>query len=399
MIRYMGTKRHMAAAVHDAIMGVAVEGPILDLFAGTGSVAETFIDERAVVVNDAAEFIGGLLRPRFTENLSSATPGEAAALSEEWDRARVAMGIEFAEQLEAETKAIASGQDGLQNYMARAQRHVISSSRRARARQASLMVGQEHYRLASLHFSAGYLSLQQAIDVDAARHAIEAVSHSELRNGLLASWILALSSVLNAPGHTAQFLKASSPAGYSRVLRAWGRDFRTAFGKAQTETAIPLGTQAWRSTNKVSTMDALAFLRSGSGAGLGAIYADPPYTRDQYGRFYHLYETLFKYDYPVMRGAGRVREDTFHTGFSTKTAVEWNLRELLRLASVAKTPVVVSYPSNGLLEQTGVTLAGIGSDYFSKIDTIVTSASHSTLGASSGTSVKSAVEQLIICTP
>lgn len=160
-----------------------------------------------------------------------------------------------------------------------------------------------------------------------------------------------------------------------------------------------MGQASWRARNEVFTRDALDLLNSSELAGVSVIYVDPPYTRDQYSRFYHVYETLYRYDYPDARGQGRTRSDGFTTGFSRKSGVEAAFRALFKGASRLAVPLVVSYPANGLLTEVGVSVDGLARDYFRDVAHSTFTASHSTLGASSGSSRKPASEQLFVLVP
>lgn len=65
------------------------------------------------------------------------------------------------------------------------------------------------------------------------------------------------------------------------------------------------GSQVWRAGNRAFQADALSLLRDRERlADVRLVYADPPYTSDQYSRYYHIYETLILYDYPAARGRG-----------------------------------------------------------------------------------------------
>lgn len=391
MIRYMGTKRHIARFVRQGIESVSVEGPVLDLFAGMGSVATEFADTRPMMLNDASEFVTCMLRASFTSSYPYSTPDREAV-----DETALRLSEIFRPQLEAEQEALSRGSAALESYISRA-RHVGNSSvRRKEAALASKSTGIGHYRLCALYFAAGYLSLRQAIQVDALRHVIDQSQTSRSRDPLLSRWLTCVSRALNAPGHSAQFLKPHSQAGFERVLRAWRRDLIQDFYDFDQSADMP-GTATWRASNSVTSMDALALMRSGAASDSSVIYADPPYTRDQYGRFYHLYETLFRYDFPDSNGAGRVRSDTFSSSFSRKSLVERSMRTLLQQAAWAQTPLILSYPSNGLLVQAGSSLPSIASDYFRNVESWSLDSDHSTLGASSGARRKATQEQLIIC--
>ncbi len=61
-------------------------------------------------------------------------------------------------------------------------------------------------------------------------------------------------------------------------------------------------------------------------------------------------------------------------------------------------PLVVSYPTGGLLDQTGTTFRDVANRYFLNVDVTALDAQHSTMGASSGASKKTATENLYVCT-
>src|SRR5207253_2965645 len=82
----------------------------------------------------------------------------------------------------------------------------------------------------------------------------------------------------------------------------------------------PLGSAAWRARNRVLCTNALTLWSDLDAAQLrgAVIYADPPYSKDHYSRYYHVLETLVRYDYPSAAGAGRYRPDRYSTPFSLR---------------------------------------------------------------------------------
>ncbi|WP_157811203.1 MULTISPECIES: DNA adenine methylase [Microbacterium] len=391
----MGTKRHISGAVREAVESISEDGPILDLFAGMGSVADEFVGKRPVYLNDASEFVGAMLRARFGPT-SSPPALDRGVFDATMQESRDRLTQEFSAQLEIETAALNGDVAKLQSYVRRAKHVGTSATARRAAVDASTCAGVARYKLASLYFSAGYLSLHQAIEVDALRFAIDSYPDQSVRDALMSQWLTSISAVLNSPGHSAQFLKPTPSGGYGRVVRAWSKSVTEKFWQVGTVNQ-PHSLASWRATTRVTTVDALTLLRSGGATDASVIYADPPYTRDQYGRFYHLYETLYKYDFPTSRGSGRVRADTFVSGFSRKTEVETSIRELLRISAASSKPIVLSYPKNGLLNQAGRDLHVLARDYFESVTVESISTNHSTLGGSSGSRSKAATEQLVIC--
>jgi len=146
-------------------------------------------------------------------------------------------------------------------------------------------------------------------------------------------------------------------------------------------------------------MDALAFLKCPLAQRVGAVYADPPYTRHEYSRYYHVYETLHRYDYPESHGTGRYRSDRHTSDFSTATRVAWAFNELASRAADLRVPLVLSYPDDGLLCSRGVRPETILHAHFETVAGIRIAVEHSMLAGSNESNRKATVEWLFIARP
>jgi len=280
-------------------------------------------------------------------------------------------------------------------------RHVGNSTHRKRqAEAASKRDGAESYSLVTLYFAGGYFSYQQATRLDALRYAIDHVEfgHSLEREWVLAAWVAAAGAIINAPGHSAQFLKPTSDGTAARIARTWRRDPWAVF-MDRLAALQPAGTRSWRQGNLVRNEDALDLIESASLDTVSVVYADPPYTKDHYSRFYHVYETLYRYDYPTSSGEGRYRHDRPCTGFSLLTRVEQEFRRLFEVLASRRIPLVLSYPSEGLLQKAGVGTEALLSEYFALTSHVGIDGLHSTLGASSGSNTKPTQENIYVCRP
>jgi adenine-specific DNA-methyltransferase len=88
-------------------------------------------------------------------------------------------------------------------------------------------------------------------------------------------------------------------------------------------------------------------------AGVGAIYADPPYTRDHYSRFYHVLETIALGDEPeistvrigrsVRLSRALYRAQRHQSPFCIRTEVTGAFRGLFAHAAKLAAPLVLSY--------------------------------------------------------
>ena len=154
---------------------------------------------------------------------------------------------------------------------------------------------------------------------------------------------------------------------------------------------MPRGDRLWRQRNEVWVSDALNVARALAKSSGTVVFADPPYTKDHYSRMYHVLETLYLYDYPDSRGVGRMRSDRFLSDFSYSARVRSAFRRLATEVVGAGAPLVISYPSRGLLasDQLRQELEAAG-----QVREIEFAVRHSSLGGSSGASGNEAVEHL-----
>lgn len=387
-ISYMGTKHELAGRVAEAIAGCR-PGRLLDAFAGMGAVADAHAGTRQVWTNDVQHFAYLAGRCRFTDPhgpLPSSKMRELAApifqnnmdllkeqnwmiwgAAEKLPRASTFTEFELLFDRVSEDVALHEGAYGC----------FIST------------------------YANAYFSLTQSAEIDSIRCAIDTLrgrgvlTRSEFEWGLLALGHASL-RVANTTGHFAQFLTPSAK-NFRRVAQQFGRPVFDQW-ILSLETLKPAGTTEWRSSNCATRSDCDSLLKSLRGTnGVGVVYCDPPYTDDQYSRFYHVWETLVLYDYPTVTGAGLYRPDRFTTPFSLRSKVGEAFRQLVEEVASTGADLVLSYPSNGLLHDVGANpidalqVAYPNARLIAEIDF-----NHSTMGASKGSATARVSECLYL---
>lgn len=392
----MGTKRELASHVRELAAETATSGRVADLFSGIGAVVDAFADHRAVIANDLLTFTSCLARARFKAGRRKSVTSMVRLLEPTYTAAFHALAQEYADAVAADAEALASGDwQTLQKRMAGTPHAGSSAAAQAAVLTARDAEGPTRYRLATLYFAGGYFSTKQAIQIDALRYAIDS-QPSLYRDWLLAAWLAAAGVGMNAPGHAAQFLRCHDAVSGARVRRAWHVDIWKVFA-SKLDAIGPCGSAEWRRNNIVTNYEARDVLKSRLHFGL--VYADPPYTKDQYSRYYHVYETLYRYDFPDSRGLGRYRDDRFVSDFSMKRTVLSAFDSLCERTAARRVPLILSYPSNGLLMSTGTNLEELLHSHFSRVTVRSIDLQHSTLGARSGHQKKPATENLYVCSP
>jgi len=133
VIRYMGTKRHMASHVRRVLVDLRPSGRVVDLFSGMGSVAQSLADQLPIVTNDSLSFTSALSRARFTG--PSRTTSASEVIECVWplyfDHSST-LSKQFEQQLVREQVVLASTRADLVNYMIHAP-HVGNKCERFKA--------------------------------------------------------------------------------------------------------------------------------------------------------------------------------------------------------------------------------------------------------------------------
>jgi adenine-specific DNA-methyltransferase len=249
------------------------------------------------------------------------------------------------------------------------------------------------YFLCSSYYASGYFGVEQSAMIDSLRYAIDLAP--ETRRGFYLTALLhAVSHCGSAPGHFAQFFTPHDEKSTMEIARYRTRSVLSRFASALAALQLPACLD--RPQNEVFRSDATAFVGSLAENQQGeiAIYADPPYSRAQYSRYYHVLETLILYDYPEVTGKGRYRTDRINTDFSRKARVVKATDTFIAVAASVG-PLFLSYPANGLLHSAGVDPLDLLSKYYANVGVLATAPiAHSTLGGAPGTAAVNVIENV-----
>ena len=309
-VSYMGTKRRIASDVA-RIIDQQPPGPFLDLFAGMSAVSTAIGQSRPVWCNDIQAFASSAARAFFVSRPLSFCSERAAALALPLFRHNAAdLRARFSDELVHEELALASGVASRIRSLEHRMPNVATDAaldfeRAALAEHPSATP----YRLFSITYSGGYFGLAQSIEIDSIRFAIDRLLADATIAAVDHRWLClalcqATSKVATTTGHFAQHMRAND-GNYRRYVAQRRRPVWPEWLRAVFENH-PVGSESWRRHNRVFRQDANTLLHDlhRHGSHPAVVYADPPYTRDQFSRYYHLYETLIQYDYPTSSGSG-----------------------------------------------------------------------------------------------
>jgi len=368
-IHYLGSKLRILDPIVAALdLADPARGPVCDLFAGSGVVAGALARHRTVVANDVQEYSRVICSALLLPAGDAALPGPEAI-----GRARPALDAALAPLLEHEARCMAAAREGrvepLCDLVEGGALVGFVSDTAPRDAALAAAMAETARRLAALpaefdipagmvrRFGGLYFSYRQALELGLIAGAAHAMPAGAGRDRMLAALASAASEVANTVGR--QFAQPIRPRDrhgrpkrhlVGKMLRDREADLPAACARALRRfAAVAPGGHPHR-VLRLDYAEALASLPRG---GVGAVYADPPYTRDHYSRFYHVLETLCRGDAPetsrTTRGPGLAisrgtyRRDRHQSPFCIKSQAPGAFERLFAGVRRLDAPLVLSY--------------------------------------------------------
>lgn len=397
-IRYMGNKHALASGVATLTSELPKDAPLFDLFCGMCSIGEAVAKTGRPVWSNDVQAYAQLVASCHTasSDMPLGTRALAGKLAAGYSKNSRALKERFEDELAIEDQVLDT--PTLTAYGAAYDEWAHAGNSEEIAAEVEVLAKsptEAPYRLCTLTFAWGYFGLRQAIGLDSIRFALDdALSNGDIsedeHSWALLAMLQAASTCASSPGHFAQYLSGSTKAGLARIVRQRLREPWDIFLDAAEELR-PFGGAEWREGNRCFLGDAGEVWDQVDKTELknAIVYADPPYSRDQYSRYYHVLESLVLYDYPSSSGAGRYRPDRFQTPFSLKTMIAEAFETLFASIAERDYTLILSYPENGLYEKSDprVSLEELLGEHFSSVKlAMLRDQSHSTLGARHGKS-------------
>jgi adenine-specific DNA methylase len=372
-IHYLGSKLRILDFIEDTIDSIdPSKGKICDLFSGSGSVSFKLARNRPVISVDVQEYSriisSSLLNPikinqQFLDNFfqnclhSKHSDNLHHALSQLINYENLCMQEALKNiQLEGLCEVIENG--SIISYELTPDKRYASTlfslieETIAKLKTLNLL---NNKSLAIRYFGGVYFSYHQAVQIDAILEEIEK-SPTHYQNLLLAALLSTASECVNTVGkHFAQPIRPRNTKG--KIKPSLGR---TAYKDRQLDI-IDIFINWVSKYNSIKTslfnnefykMDYLLALES-LPEDVSVVYADPPYTRDHYSRFYHVLETLALRDTPkistmVLNGEtllsrGLYRENRHQSPFCIRSQAPNAFHKLFAKVSIKGAKIVLSY--------------------------------------------------------
>ena len=327
-IHYLGSKLRIVNQIRRLLDQVdPARGPVCDLFAGSGTVSNALSPSRNVIAVDIQEYsrvlCSALLNPaEYNPDLladlvcSASTSEHSATLSwaleplVEYEQKCLTMAA--AGQLEPLCDLLEYGSLVSFEHSGHLIRDdsLLAAIEDVESRLSGTRLVDSPASMVVRYFGGVYFSYSQACQLDMLLESVASLPLTD-RDTFLAAILSTASQIVNTVGKQfAQPLRPRSSTGQPKpsLLESVSRDrshnVMDTYARWVTRYLRNPRTGRYHQVIRQDYREAL----SGLGEKVAVVYADPPYTRDHYSRYYHVLETLCLRDNPrvsTVRAKGR----------------------------------------------------------------------------------------------
>lgn len=202
----------------------------------------------------------------------------------------------------------------------------------------------DEYYLFTKNYSGTYWSYDQCVWIDSYKSVIDTFkTNKSYYNLLMTCLIYAMAYNSQSTGHYAQYRIPETDSSKEDILIYRRKNITDFFERKYDELKEFLVTpnQFQYETMAETDVDCLKKLPEHT-----LIYADPPYCFVHYSRFYHIIETLVKYDYPDVKFKGRYRTDRYQSDYCKKTDVKKAFEKMFEGVAKKKSDLILSYTNS-----------------------------------------------------
>ena len=372
-IHYLGSKLRMLEAIEDALNDVIEKpGAICDLFSGSGTVTKYLLHNFDVISVDIQEYSKVLCEASTSCFDLDIAPHSLIQAIKEHPVTSVLNNI-FSSLLSYERKCFASADNGdfknLYEIIELGSLYILDHESVSEISQEfeevlkNTLIGLKNSAILSTedsmisrYYGGLYFSYKQSVDMDCIAHWVFE-QEGLLKTKALAALLSTASDLVNTVGKQfAQPLKVRNSKGelkgslLTKIQKDRKEDAYAAYEKWLQYYLSIGGAKHQHTAICDDYVSALSNLKS---APLAAIYADPPYTRYHYSRYYHVLETICLRDNPQVsttfpNGKGGISRAIYRIGrhqspFCVKSEAEKAFDLLFQKSSELDVPLVLSY--------------------------------------------------------
>jgi adenine-specific DNA-methyltransferase len=370
IMKYMGSKRELLPDIKTEVSKMVPKGStVLDLFAGTASVGAYLKKDFNIVSNDIQEY------SKVLANALVCSTGKRLKIR--FEDVQEQFMAAFIENKSALTKMLKKTLQSSNDFVTRSQGQWDEKSRKEylaffetfpcpenefktenkelkKLKTEYFSRNKDHkifpYLQTTFLFSETYFSLEQAIDIDSIRYAIDKVFVDEISASIsLSALMYAHSYCSSGTGHFAMFRDITSVKSAQDVFKYRPKIAMDYFQKKLLEI-VEYSNDYNGNNHEAWNLDFKEALSDKNLKDVDLLYADPPYSFVHYSRFYHATESLVKYDYNIPEHKGRYRTDRHQSPFCQKLNVAEAFKVMIDSCYKNQVSILFSYADTGMIE-------------------------------------------------
>ena len=212
-----------------------------------------------------------------------------------------------------------------------------------------------------------YFGVRQCAEIDALREYANKLDQ-DLSNLLVAATISAMSYLVNSTAHLAQYLKPNSKFNTLNIIRRKQKSVLESVLNRLSLFCQPMPDSDCEALNEDYQLALTSIDFESSGTTL--VYADPPYFKEHYSRYYHVLDTFTLYDFPELTfnprigktTIGRYRKERLISEFGKRATVESAFKTMIENTYHNRAHLVISYADSSILHKEKILrlLEGVG---------------------------------------
>ncbi|MEL0646828.1 DNA adenine methylase [Pseudoalteromonas agarivorans] len=433
-IHYLGSKLRLLDEIDYFINKVAPNcTTVCDLFAGSGTVSQHFISTHNVISVDIQEYSkvisSAISAPSNSTNTTASTFVNKCRKSKLLDHLYKSSESLIKFESDAIDKSLLLNLDDACDLLEDGSLEIYRNENQCKNSSLKKCIEETLKSLTNLelldskksmclrYFGGVYFSYKQAAAIDSILEEINQLPLLD-KNTFLAALLSSVSDIVNTVGKQfAQPIKprksdgSPKPSLKNQLIKDRFYDLFKIYEKwLEKYLCLPKATNNHFSIKS----DYAAFLEVNKHS-IDVIYADPPYTRDHYSRYYHILETICLRDNPQISSVktngvtslsrGIYRENRHQSPFCIVSQAPSAFDKLFKESSSIKAPIIVSYSpfakeGNNRPRVVGIdTITKIASQYYDCVEVVsVGKFSHSKLNHSAKNyETPEGAEVLIVC--
>lgn len=395
----MGSKLRLLDFIEDKVLDVTPKDAIIcDLFAGSGCVSRKLSRTHPVVACDIQRYsmviANALLKPfklednaikHFFEDIDN----ESAKALRKAFFPLIEMENDAIRNKNLETLTCILEHGSVEVFNIEHNSSCISDRQRIVSKHLENGNLNNVKSLISRYYGGVYFSYKQAVEIDIILEGIHKFVPKDNQDLFIAALLSTASDVVDTVGkHFAQPIKARDSKGnikrmvYNKAVKDKTIDIMNLY----REWLIKYNNLTKNDYQHTTIQDDFEKCLRTLPEKVKTVYADPPYTRDHYSRYYHVLETLALRDNPKISKVtvhgfthvsnGIYRENRYQSPFCIKSKASDAFRKMFELTSISGRNLLLSYSPYDETKKshprvvTMQQLISLAKEYFNNVETV-----------------------------